>query len=64
MRQLSQLTIRFLVAERAHLLDEMELTVIAAWTAITVVAVRISSRSVLALGNDGLISVTRDESSR
>lgn len=43
MRQLSQLTIRFFVAERAHLLDEMELTVIAPWTAITVVAVRISS---------------------
>jgi undecaprenyl-diphosphatase len=34
---------RILAAERAHLLDEMELSILASWVAITVVAVRISS---------------------
>jgi undecaprenyl-diphosphatase len=34
---------RILAAEQAHLLDEMELTVLASWIAITAVAVRISS---------------------
>jgi membrane-associated phospholipid phosphatase len=34
---------RIIVAERAHLLDEMEIAVLALWVAITVVAVRISS---------------------
>ena len=35
--------VRILVAERAHLLDEMELAVVAAWIAIAVVAIRVSS---------------------
>ncbi len=35
--------VRILFAERAHLLDEMEMTVVAAWIAIALVAVRVSS---------------------
>ena len=39
----SVILVRILVAERAHLLDEMELAVVVAWIAVAAVAVRISA---------------------